>query len=145
MKIHIEIDCTPEEARRFLGLPDLRRMQDAVTAKIQEQALDAISKLTPAAMQAWLPCMELAGISRDTVEKAVRAAGESAGQKSRKVSQPESAPTGAIVRAVARGRRIPGCLPALSSTRHLFSFCFPRFPPRLPDATPTPQPIGVAR
>lgn len=23
MKVHIEIDCTPEEARRFMGLPDV--------------------------------------------------------------------------------------------------------------------------
>ncbi len=23
MKIHVEIDCTPEEARQFLGLPDV--------------------------------------------------------------------------------------------------------------------------
>jgi Family of unknown function (DUF6489) len=83
VKIHIEIDCTPEEARRFLGLPDLRPMQDAVTAKIQEQTLDAISKLTPAAMKAWLPWMELAGMSRDSVEKAVRELGKSTEQTTR--------------------------------------------------------------
>ncbi|WP_371917856.1 DUF6489 family protein, partial [Pseudomonas sp. FW306-02-F08-AA] len=23
MKINVEVDCTPEEARRFMGLPDL--------------------------------------------------------------------------------------------------------------------------
>ena len=89
VKIHIEIDCTPEEARSFLGLPDLRPMQAAITAKIQDQMLDAVSKLTPAAMQAWLPWMELAGISRETVEKAARTIGESAGKTSRKAPQPE--------------------------------------------------------
>lgn len=25
MKVHIEIDCTPEEARRFMGLPDVEK------------------------------------------------------------------------------------------------------------------------
>ena len=25
MKVHIEIDCTPEEARTFMGLPDLSK------------------------------------------------------------------------------------------------------------------------
>lgn len=25
MKIHVEIDCTPEEARAFLGLPDVSK------------------------------------------------------------------------------------------------------------------------
>jgi hypothetical protein len=25
MKIHVEIDCTPEEARQFMGLPDVEQ------------------------------------------------------------------------------------------------------------------------
>ena len=28
MKIHVEIDCTPEEARRFMGLPDVGKAND---------------------------------------------------------------------------------------------------------------------
>ena len=28
MKITVDIDCTPEEARRFLGLPDVSRAND---------------------------------------------------------------------------------------------------------------------
>lgn len=28
MKMNVEIDCTPEEARRFLGLPDVSRAND---------------------------------------------------------------------------------------------------------------------
>lgn len=35
MKVHVEIDCTPEEARRFMGLPDVEKANeiyiDAVT------------------------------------------------------------------------------------------------------------------
>lgn len=28
MKVHVEIDCTPEEARRFMGLPDVAKAND---------------------------------------------------------------------------------------------------------------------
>ena len=28
MKVNVEIDCTPEEARRFMGLPDVTRAND---------------------------------------------------------------------------------------------------------------------
>ncbi|MFN3554006.1 MAG: DUF6489 family protein [Novosphingobium meiothermophilum] len=28
MKVTVEVDCTPEEARRFLGLPDVSRAND---------------------------------------------------------------------------------------------------------------------
>lgn len=28
MKVHVEIDCSPEEARRFLGLPDVAKAND---------------------------------------------------------------------------------------------------------------------
>ncbi|MBC2652466.1 hypothetical protein H7F50_13270 [Novosphingobium flavum] len=29
MKVQVEVDCTPEEARRFLGLPDVSKANDA--------------------------------------------------------------------------------------------------------------------
>jgi hypothetical protein len=29
MKFHVEVDCTPEEARRFLGLPDVAKANEA--------------------------------------------------------------------------------------------------------------------
>ena len=29
MKVNVEIDCTPEEARRFLGLPDVSKANEA--------------------------------------------------------------------------------------------------------------------
>lgn len=28
MKVHVEIDCTPEEARKFMGLPDVGKAND---------------------------------------------------------------------------------------------------------------------
>lgn len=36
MKVNVEIECSPEEARRFLGLPDV--------TKINDQYVDSISK-----------------------------------------------------------------------------------------------------
>jgi hypothetical protein len=54
MKVNIEIDCTPLEARQFIGLPDLAPMQTAVMEKLQEQVMSNIEKVTPEAlMQSW--------------------------------------------------------------------------------------------
>lgn len=36
MKVHVEIDCTPDEARRFMGLPDVE--------KANQVYMDAIAK-----------------------------------------------------------------------------------------------------
>ena len=56
MKVNVEIDCTPEEARRFLGLPDLRPMQDAVMAKLQQQMVDGVTMLSPETLlKTWMP------------------------------------------------------------------------------------------
>ena len=55
MKVNVEIDCTPQEARQFFGLPDLQPMQTAVMEKLQSQMLDNIQKVSPEAlMQSWL-------------------------------------------------------------------------------------------
>lgn len=43
MKVTIDIDCTPEEARAFLGLPDVAPLQDAALAQMKAQ-LDAAAK-----------------------------------------------------------------------------------------------------
>ncbi len=29
MKVHVEVECTPEEARAFLGLPDVTKANEA--------------------------------------------------------------------------------------------------------------------
>jgi Family of unknown function (DUF6489) len=34
MKVTVEVDCTPEEGRRFLGLPDVVPMQQAAMEKL---------------------------------------------------------------------------------------------------------------
>jgi len=55
MKMTVEVDCTPEEARTFLGLPDLKPLQGAVMAQMEKQMLDAASAFSPdALLRTWL-------------------------------------------------------------------------------------------
>ncbi len=56
MKIHIDIDCTPEEARSFLGLPDVQPMQAAVMEALQQRLLANIQAMDPESLvKTWLP------------------------------------------------------------------------------------------
>ncbi|KAA0682859.1 DUF6489 family protein [Roseomonas genomospecies 6] len=56
MKITIDIDCTPEEARHFLGLPDVKPMQDAMMQDIQERMQASLHAMDPETMlKTWLP------------------------------------------------------------------------------------------
>ena len=50
MKVKVELDCTPEEARAFLGLPDVRPMQAAVMGALEQQAVQAAGHFAPDAM-----------------------------------------------------------------------------------------------
>ena len=47
MKINIEIECTPQEARTFMGLPDVKPMQDAMMDEIQTRLQDQLHKMDP--------------------------------------------------------------------------------------------------
>jgi len=42
MKVHIEIDCTPEEARQFMGLPDVEQA-NAIYVDSIAQAMKGVS------------------------------------------------------------------------------------------------------
>ena len=54
MKVNLEIECTPLEARQFFGLPDMQPIQTAVMDKLQQQMLSNIDKVSPEAlMQSW--------------------------------------------------------------------------------------------
>ena len=56
MKINIDIDCTPEEARTFLGLPDVRPMQDALMAELEKRMRANLEQMDPETMlRTWLP------------------------------------------------------------------------------------------
>lgn len=42
MKVHVEIDCTPEEARSFMGLPDVGKAND-VYVEMMSNAMKGVS------------------------------------------------------------------------------------------------------
>jgi hypothetical protein len=56
MKVNIEIDCTPEEARAFFGLPDVAPMQARILQEVEERALAAMRAMEPDALiETWFP------------------------------------------------------------------------------------------
>ncbi len=56
MKINVEVDCTPEEARAFLGLPDVTPIQAVMSEHIEERVKTAMSMFDPETlMKSWFP------------------------------------------------------------------------------------------
>lgn len=56
MKMTIEVDCSPEEARRFLGLPDVTELNEAMVAELRAKMAENIATMTPdEMMKTWLP------------------------------------------------------------------------------------------
>lgn len=55
VKITVNIDCTPLEAREFLGLPNIQPMQDRAMKQIEERLLSAVSSMAPdAILRNWM-------------------------------------------------------------------------------------------
>jgi hypothetical protein len=58
MKVTVNVDCSPEEARTFLGLPDVQPMQAEMIKIMREKMLDGLKMMEPGeAMNAWMPLM----------------------------------------------------------------------------------------
>lgn len=56
MKIKFDIDCTPEEARTFFGLPDVAPLQAAMMGEIEKRMKAALDAMSPEALlKTWLP------------------------------------------------------------------------------------------
>ncbi len=56
MKFNFDIECTPEEARRFIGLPDIAPMQEKMLKELEGRMLDNIRSLSPEEMvKTWMP------------------------------------------------------------------------------------------
>jgi hypothetical protein len=63
MKFEIEMDCTPEEARKFFGLPDVGPLQDQMMRQIQEKMMENIRHMSPEDLaKTWIP-MTMQGFS----------------------------------------------------------------------------------
>ncbi|MEX2297588.1 MAG: DUF6489 family protein [Dongiaceae bacterium] len=55
MKVTIDIDCTPEEARAFMGLPDVAPLQARMLAEIEARMRAALEAMDPQQIVAsWL-------------------------------------------------------------------------------------------
>jgi len=56
MKVNIEMDMTPEEARAFMGLPDVRPIQQKMMEEMQGRMKAAFDANDPEGMmRAWMP------------------------------------------------------------------------------------------
>jgi hypothetical protein len=56
MKINIEIECSPEEARQFLGLPDVQPLQARMMTEIEARMVQGLAAMDPeTALKTWLP------------------------------------------------------------------------------------------
>ena len=47
MKMTIEVDCTPEEARRFMGLPDVSALNDHLVGEMQKRVEANMAMISP--------------------------------------------------------------------------------------------------
>ena len=47
MKVSVEVECTPAEARHFLGLPDVQPLNDHLVAEMQKRMDANMSAMQP--------------------------------------------------------------------------------------------------
>ncbi len=56
MKVTVNIDCTPEEARVFFGLPDVKPLQKAMMAEMEKRMKTGLTAQDmELLMKAWMP------------------------------------------------------------------------------------------
>ncbi|HTC83468.1 MAG TPA: DUF6489 family protein [Rhizomicrobium sp.] len=79
MKVRIEMDMTPEEARAFMGLPDVRPMQQKMMDEMQARMKAAFDANDPdGMMRAWMPFSYGMGGGTETFQKLQKAMWDSA-------------------------------------------------------------------
>ena len=56
MKLNFDIECTPEEARAFFGLPDVQPLQERMMKELEDKMLENLKSMDPEKIvQTWLP------------------------------------------------------------------------------------------
>ena len=79
MKVHIEMDMTPQEARAFMGLPDVAPMQTRMLEEMQARMKQAFDANDPEGMmRAWMPFSTGFGGGAETFQKFQKAMWDSA-------------------------------------------------------------------
>lgn len=72
MKVTIDIDCSPQEARAFMGLPDVSGLNDHMVAEMQRRMDENMSAMRPEElMKSWFT---LGGQAQDQFMKLMSAA-----------------------------------------------------------------------
>jgi hypothetical protein len=60
MNVKINIECSPEEARRFMGLPDLTSVHEAYVKNLTDAMTKGLSPdMVDAMMKSWAPMSDL--------------------------------------------------------------------------------------
>lgn len=55
MKFNVNVECTPEEARRFMGLPDVTPINEALIAEMQKRMESNLALMSPdTMMSSWM-------------------------------------------------------------------------------------------
>lgn len=56
MKVNVNVECTPEEARAFIGLPNIAPLQERMMKEMENQMAENLQNLDPETfMKTWLP------------------------------------------------------------------------------------------
>lgn len=56
MKVTVNVDCTPEEARAFIGLPNIAPLQERMMKEMETRMVENLQNLDPETfMKTWLP------------------------------------------------------------------------------------------
>ena len=74
MKVNVEVECTPEEARAFLGLPDVAPLNDHLVAEMKRRMDENMTAMQPdELMKTWTSCgMQAQDQFRKLMEAAVK-------------------------------------------------------------------------
>jgi hypothetical protein len=55
MKMRIEVECTPVEARQFMGLPDVTVLNEYITEELKKRTAANLAMMGPEAlMKSWM-------------------------------------------------------------------------------------------
>ena len=92
MNISINVDLTPEELRRFLGLPDIKPLQDEMVEKMREQLSAGAEGLDPAGVMA--PMMATNMAAYEAMQKAFWSALAGAGDGTKEVKEAREGKSG---------------------------------------------------
>ncbi len=72
MKATVNVECTPEEARTFLGLPDVTALNETLVTEMQVRLRDNMAALQPEElMKNWLA---FGGLAQEQFRKLMMAA-----------------------------------------------------------------------